>query len=289
MKVIDFSITPPISPFFDDYINPPAHLLGYAHLYGERIMSAMSYYQKPLEEFLGYLTAHNVHMAVIHATDNETRHQRKIPNEVVGELVQRYPDRFVGFAGVDPYKGMAAVKELQRSIVELGLRGLSLEPYEYDLPTNHKKYYPLYAKCAELGVPVSIHCSINFARGVKMSLSHPLYLDEVAVDFPELTLIASTPGWPWVAELMAVAWRHPNVYIKIAAMRPKYFAKQNTGWETLLHYGNTILKDRILFASAWPLISLEEAVSEVCALPLKDEVKEMWLYSNAAKLLGLES
>ncbi len=286
--ILDFGLTPPTQPFFDHYLQPPDYLKGYEHLYGPRIQEALTYYQGPFERFLDMLDRCGVRKAVISAKDVETRFGRKLPNEAVAELVARYPERFIGFAGVDPLKGMRAVHELQHAITDLGLRGLSLEPFEYQLPPNDKKYYPLYAKCAELGVPVALHCSLNFARGIRMEYGRPTYLDEVAVDFPELTLIASTPGWPWVAELVAVAWRNPNVYIKIAAMRPKYFAYPNTGWGPLLHYGNTVLQDRVLFASAWPLLPLERSIAEVRALPLKEAVVEKWLWNNGARLLGLE-
>lgn len=285
--VIDFALHPPVPPFFAEYLDPPDYLKGYEHLYADRIQEAMAYYDAPFDRFLDYLDQCGVRRAVISGKDTEVRHRRRLPNTAVADLVQRYPDRFSGFAGADPLKGMAAVRDLHFAVRELGLCGLSLEPFEYGLPPNDKKYYPLYAKCCELGVPVSIHCSTNFGRGVRLEYGRPTYLDEVAVDFPELTVIAMTPGWPWVPELVAVAWRNPNVYIKIAAVRPVYFATPNTGWGELLHYGNTVLQDRILFASAWPLLPLERTIAEVRALPLKETVREKWLWRNAARLLGL--
>jgi predicted TIM-barrel fold metal-dependent hydrolase len=108
------------------------------------------------------------------------------------------------------------------------------------------------------------------------------------VDFPELKIVGSTPGFPWVAELMAVAWRHPNVYISTSTVRPKYLGKPNSGYETMMQLGGSVLADKIMFASGWPMLSMKQGVDEVRYLPLRDEVKEKWLYHNAARLFGIE-
>ena len=151
---------------------------------------------------------------------------------------------------------------------------------------NDKRFYPLYSKCQELGVPVTIHTSINFSNDRSIDFGRPLYVDEVACDFPDLTIVANHGGWPWVNELVAVAWKHPNVYIEIGAVAPKYIGTPGTGWETLMHYGNTsLLSDRVLFATD-NMIPYRRAVEELQALPLKDQVKEAWLGGNAARLLS---
>lgn len=285
--VIDFAVTPPRAPFFDLFLNPPAYLEGYRHLYAEQLQTAMTMYNEPFDRFLSYLDRCGVSQAVVSGKDIETSHGRVVPNDAVARLVAEHPDRFIGFASADPGKGMTAVRDLSHAVTSLGLRGLALEPFEFGLPPNDKKYYPLYAKCCELGIPVSIHTSINFGMGLRMEPGRPTYLDEVAVDFPELTIIAMTAGWPWVSELVGVAWRNPNVYIQIAAVRPRYLAVPNTGWGELLHYGNTVLQDKILFASAWPLLPLDRSIAEVRELPLKPTVIEKWLWRNAARVLEL--
>jgi uncharacterized protein len=167
------------------------------------------------------------------------------------------------------------------------LKGLAMEPFEYHLRANDRRFYPLYSKCVELDIPVNLHCSINFSTMSRMDYGKPIYLDDVAVDFPELKIIAMTSGWPWVSELIGVAWRHPNVYIETAAVRPRYLAMPNTGWGELMHYGNTVIQDKILFSSSWPLLPIERTIQEIRELPLKGSVMDKWLYGNAARLLGL--
>jgi predicted TIM-barrel fold metal-dependent hydrolase len=270
------------------YRNPPKYLDGYKALYMKQMEDLLKHMRTSVGEFLNYLDTLGVTKAVIKAKDIETTYRRKLPNETVAELVRQYPDRLIGFAGVDPYKGMEAVRELEYAVRDLGLRGLAMEPFEYHLPANDRRFYPLYCKCVELDIPVNLHCSINFSTVSRMEYGRPLHLDDVAVDFPELKVVAMTPGWPWVGELVGVAWRHPNVYIETAAIRPKYMGMPNTGWSELLHYGNTVLQDKILFASSWPLLPIERTIREIRELPLKEVVVEKWLYRNAARLLALE-
>jgi len=205
----------------------------------------------------------------------------------VAEFVQQAPDRFVGMAAVDPHKGMQALRDLEYAHHELGMKVLCLEPWLHKINSNHKLYYPIYAKCVELGMPIWIHTSLNFVPQLAMDFGRPIYLDEVAGHFPELEVIAGHGGWPWVNEMMAVAWRHPNVHLDISAIRPRYIAKPDSGWETLVCYGNSLLQDRVLFGTAWPAQGFKESIQDIQALPLKDEVKKKWLGANAKRLLKI--
>jgi predicted TIM-barrel fold metal-dependent hydrolase len=141
----------------------------------------------------------------------------------------------------------------------------------------------------ELGIPVSVYCTMNYRTDFPMDLAHPLCLDEVARDFPEMTIIADCGGWPWVADMIGVARRNQNVYVNTSAHRPKYLATPGSGWEMLMQFGNTLLQDRIVFASGWSnyQIPLADVVAEMRALPLKDDVKEKWLYRNAARIFQI--
>jgi len=123
-----------------------------------------------------------------------------------------------------------------------------------------------------------------------MEVERPIYLDIVAQDFPELKMIAGHGGWPWVNEMVAVAWRNPNIYIDIASYLPKYIGMKGTGWEELIHFGNNVLQDRILFGSTWLFMgmSIKQLADEVMKLPLKEEVKHKWVYKNAATLFGIK-
>jgi uncharacterized protein len=225
---------------------------------------------------------------VVKAKDVETTFGIKASNEAVAEFCQSHGKRFIGFAGVDPNKGMTAVRELEFAVKELGMRGLNLQCFEHKLAINDKRMYPLYAKCIELGIPVNLHASTNFSTDCYMEHGRPILLDEVMVHLPELVVIASPPGWPWVHELIGVAWRHKNVHIGVAAVRPKYLDVPESGYGPLVQYGNSVLQDRILFGTSFPMQPIVRAVEEMNALPLKESVRKKWMYDNTARVLGLD-
>jgi predicted TIM-barrel fold metal-dependent hydrolase len=224
---------------------------------------------------------------VVKARDLETTFGFRVTNEDVAAFCRKHGKRYMGFAGVDPHKGITALRELEFAVKELGLCGLNLQCFEHKLRINDPKMYPLYAKCVELDIPVNIHCSINFSTATSMDYGRPIYLDDVMMHFPELRVCASPPGFPWVHELIGVAWRHPNVWIGLVAVRPKYLGVAGSGYEPLLQYGNTVLKNRIVFGSAYPMMPVERCLSEIEALPLKDNVRKLWTRDNAARFLGL--
>lgn len=220
--------------------------------------------------------------AVIAAADNESLGGAKIPNELIADLVRENPESFTGYAGVDPRKGMEAVREFEHAVRNLGLKGLSTDPFINQLLPTDPQYYPLYAKAVELGVPVFSHCSVNFDSRVVMDYGHPRHLDQVACHFPELILIARHGGWPWVLDMVAVAWRHENVYIEISGISPKYLHRD------LLTYADGLLRKKVLFGTSYPLQPFKRAVDEFLALPLREETQQAILYDNAAALLQLK-
>jgi hypothetical protein len=215
-------------------------------------------------------------------------HETFIPNELVAGLAERHPGRFIPFAGVDLLKGMEAVRELEHLVRDRGFRGLSLRPFMIGLAAGDRRYYPLYAKCVELGIPLSIHTSANWTTVSVNDLGHPRHLDAVAAHFPELQIIMSHAGYPWVLEAVLLAWKYPNVYLELAAHRPKYLAAPGTGWEPLLRFGQTTIKEKVLFGTGWFLLGRPPAqiLEEFRALPVADDVLELWLHGNAERLLG---
>jgi predicted TIM-barrel fold metal-dependent hydrolase len=240
-------------------------------------------------DFIKQLNNMGVEKAVIFNLDEETPSGiAGLPNDYYANIVKNYPDKFIGFAGIDPLKKMKAIREIERSY-KLGLRGVAVRPFMFGIPPHDAKMYPIYSKCVELGIPIWFHLSINYSTN-SMEVERPIYLDIVAQDFPELKIIAGHGGWPWVNELIAVAWKNQNIYIDIASYLPKYIGMKGTGWDSLIHYGNSILQDKILFGSTWLFMgtTIKKLADGVMALPLKDEVKKKWLYSNAARLLGIE-
>jgi len=207
-------------------------------------------------------------------------------HERTAEIVTQFPKKFIGVAVVNPHDGMKAVRELERAVKELGLKCLYATPFRFGIRANDKKFYPLYAKAVELNIPVFIYATMTYRTDFPMDIGHPVNIDEVAMDFPELRIVAGLGGWPWVPEMVGVARRHQNVYISTAGHRPKYFAVPGSGWEMLMQFGNTLLQDKVVFASSWWTYGLpiKQVVQEMRALPLKETVKEKWLYENAARL-----
>ena len=209
--------------------------------------------------------------------------------EHTASLANKFKGRFTPWVRISPHEGMAGIRKLEYGVKELGIRGFVVSPFREKIYVNDKKYYIFYAKCVELGLPMRAHTSMNYANDRPMDLGRPVYLDEVACDFPEMTIIAGLGGWPWVPELVGLARRHQNIYIDTAAHRPKYIARQGSGFEMLLHFGNTVLQDKILFASSWKTLSmpLKQVIQEMEELPLKDSVKRKWMYENAMRILKI--
>ncbi|MHB1128229.1 MAG: amidohydrolase family protein [Bacillota bacterium] len=129
----------------------------------------------------------------------------------------------------------------------------------------------------------------SYSSNASLDFGRPIYVDHVATKFPKLKIIAGHAGWPWINEMVAVAMRSKNIFIDISSFRPSYLAKAGTGWEMLLYFGSRVLQDQVVFGTEWSLLgfTLEGLIKEVRDLPLKEEVKEKWLYCNAARLFSL--
>jgi uncharacterized protein len=209
-------------------------------------------------------------------------------NAITSEVIRLFPDRVLGFAHVSAFDGMRAVRELERLVREEGFSGMCVDSLYDQVRASDARYYPLYAKCIELGIPVRVYTAMTYANDRPYDVGHPRELDRVAIDFPELKMIAGLAGWPWVNEMVGLLRRHPNLYCDTAAHRPRHFATKGSGWEMFMQFGNTLLQDKVMVGLSWNLLGLtmEEAIAEYLALPLKDSVKEKWLYSNARCFFG---
>jgi predicted TIM-barrel fold metal-dependent hydrolase len=237
------------------------------------------------------LDAADVRMALITGFDEaSTGGTTFIKNEHIAAVSERNPGRFIPFVGVDIIRSSAAVRDVEYWITKRGFKGLSLRPFMINFPADDRRYYPFYEKCVELGVPVSIHASANWTTSRPSDLGNPRHFDQVACDFPELKLILSHAGYPWVLEACLLAWKHPNVYLELGAHRPKYFTTPGAGWDALFTYGQSTIQDKVLFGTGAFLIGLPPAllVGEFRALPVKPEILEKWMWRNAAALLRLE-
>jgi len=283
--IIDFRMVPPIKEYIDpaEAIRrlPTSYMRGYLGTYEEAAMLV----EITVDDLIRTMGEGGVDKAVLQAEWAYGDYHKQ--NDAVYRIVNAHPDKFAaGYLCLNPLEDDDMAKIVEEEVKERGFKGVNIQPFSYRLRCNDKRFYPVYAKCQELGIPITIHCSINFSVDRTIDYGRPIYLDEVACDFPDLTIVANHGGWPWVTEMVAVAWKHPNVYIEIGAVSPKYIGMPGTGWEPLMVYGNSLLQDRVLFATDDMLLA-KRCVEELNALPLKDAVKEKWLGVNAARVLGL--
>lgn len=210
-------------------------------------------------------------------------------NSMVRRIHQEHPGRFFTLVTINPMDGMRGVRELERLVREEGAGGIRVSPLYTCIPANDRRYYPLYAKCVELDVPVRVYTSMTYANDRPYDLAHPRHLDDIAVDFPELRIIAGLAGWPWITDMVGLLRRHPNLYCDTAAHRPRYLAQPGSGWEQFMQFGNTLLQDKIMVGLSRYLFGcpFEELIQEYQQLPLKEKVIEKWLYGNAARFFRL--
>jgi len=211
-------------------------------------------------------------------------------NDEMAELVRDYPHRFIGLARISAFLGMRGVRELEHRVREQGFRALGVSALVDGIPASDRRFYPLYTKAADLDIPVRIYSSMNYANDRPYDLGHPRHLDQIAIDFPELTIIGGLGGWPWVNEMVALVRRHPKLHVDTSAHRAKYLGQAGSGWEMLMQFGNTLIQDKVLVGLSAGLVGQphETLIKEYLDLPLKDAVKEKWLYGNAARVFGLE-
>ena len=203
-----------------------------------------------------------------------------VSNDEVAAAVRRYPDRFIGQACVDPREVMPAVRELERAVTELGLRaGLKVEPFLWERVPTDPIFYPLYAKCAELGVPVTIQVG-NSGALFPSETGLPCWIDQIALDFPELTIIGGHMGWPWLDEMMALASKHANVYIDTSAHRPKNFLPQ------FLDFIRTWGQEKVLWGTGWPVLPFDRQRAEALALNLPEAATRKFLRENALRVFA---
>ncbi|MBW1709661.1 MAG: amidohydrolase [Deltaproteobacteria bacterium] len=204
-------------------------------------------------------------------------------------LAREFEGRIIPFFRSSPHEGMPNVKEFEDAVRKKGFKGLVVSGFRENLPSNHKKYYPFYAKCVELDVPARITTALHLYTDRPMGLCRPSHLDEIACDFPELTIVAGLGGWPWVPELVAVATRHRNVYIDLSCQRPENVKRDGSGYEVLIEHGNRWLQDQIIFASGWGTqgLPLKQIIRETEELTKNDTIKRKWMYENAARVLKI--
>ena len=213
---------------------------------------------------------------------------RRYSNEEVAKICAENSDILIPFASIDPAKGKIGVREAKRLTRDFGVRGFKFHPTYQGFFPNDRSAYPLYEAIETEGAIALFHTGqtgvgsgMRGGMGMRLKYSNPIHLDDVAVDFPDLKIIAAHPAFPWQEEALAVALHKPNVYIDLSGWSPKYFP------ETLVKHCNTLLKRKMLFGSDWPAITPDRWLSDFEKLDIKDEVRPLILKENARKLLAL--
>jgi uncharacterized protein len=223
-------------------------------------------------------------LAAVRCGDLNIRGSFELPYERVHQVCTRHPQRFSGLAGVDPFRGMQGLRDLEHAVKKLRFVGAHLYPHWFGLAPDHAKYYPYYAKCCELNIPIMMQVGHNlvYSRERRLpSVGRPICLDQVAIDFPELVLIGIHIGIPWTEEMISMCWKHENVYAAGDAYAPKHWPK------SFVHYSNTYGSHKVLFGTDWPVIDPERAVQEVEALALRPESKAKLMRDNALRVFRL--
>ena len=223
-------------------------------------------------------------LVAVRAGDLAVKGSFEIEYSRVAEVCVEHPERFSGLAGVDPFRGMAGIYQLQEAVEDLGFVGAHLYPHWFGLAPNDRRYYPYYAKCCELDIPIMMQVGHNliYSRERRLpSVGRPITLDEVAIDFPELKLIGIHIGVPWTEEMISMAWKHENIFIGVDAYAPKHWPPQ------IVHYLNSYGQDKVLFGTDWPVIDPERAMAEVNEMDLRPGAKAKLLRDNALKLFRL--
>ena len=240
-----------------------------------------------VEEHLAIMDEAGVDLALvpaIKAGDARVRDSWAVPYARVAEICDRHPDRFRGLAGVDPTLGMAGLRELETGVREHGFVGAHLYPHWFELAPDHARYYPIYAKCCELDVPIMMqvgHCLSYGTSRTFPNVGRPQTLDTVACDFPELKLIGIHLGYPWTDEMISVAYKHRNVYIAGDAYAPRHWPAE------FRRFADSWGQDKVLFGTDFPIIDPRRAMREIEELGMRPEPMAKLLGRNAEGLFRL--
>jgi predicted TIM-barrel fold metal-dependent hydrolase len=227
--------------------------------------------------------------AVIFTVDAEAATgQTALSNEEIADLAAQHPDVLIPFGSIDPARGVAGIRTARRLVESHGVRGFKFHPSLQDFLPNDRAVYPLYEELEGLGVPALFHtgqtgigAGLPGGRGIKLRYSDPMLLDDVAADFPGLTIIMAHPSVPWQDAAISVATHKANVYIDLSGWSPKYFPPQ------LVRAANGLLKQKVLFGSDYPLLRPERWISDFAELEIKDEVRPLIMKDNAVRALKL--
>lgn len=232
----------------------------------------------PIDLTLGAMDAAGVDVAIVSAWHGPEG--VLISNDEVAEVVRAAPGRFAGAAAVDLRDPVGAVRELRRCVEDLGFVALRAIPWLWGWPPNDRRYYPLYVACVELGIPFCTQ--VGHTGPLRTSeTGRPIpYIDDIALDVPELTIVGGHIGYPWTDEMLALARKHENVWIDTSAYTAKRYPAALVD-----ELGRT--RHKVLFGSNFPMITPERCLEDLGALDLGDAQRERFLSGNATSVFRL--
>jgi predicted TIM-barrel fold metal-dependent hydrolase len=242
-----------------------------------------------VEEMAAYYEERDIFGVLLAENWESTSGIAPISNDFIAGIVRTYPKQFIGFCSVDPWQGRKAVDEVRRASEELGLRGVKFHPGLQEFFPSDPRARPIFEECARLKMTVLIHtgmtgfgAGIPGGAGIKTKYCAPIpYIDDLAAELPELTIIMAHPAFPWVDEQLAVLVHKGNVFMDISGWSPKYFQP------LLIQYANTLIQDKVMFGSDHPIMTPDRWLADFAAAPFRDEVREKILWKNANRILGL--
>jgi predicted TIM-barrel fold metal-dependent hydrolase len=278
----------------DVHVHAEVSSSGRASLSGELAEAADAYFRiagthRPtLPEIAAYYRERRLACVVFSVDAEAASGTPPVPNEEVAQAAADNPDVIIPFASIDPARGRAGARQARRLVTGYGVRGFKFHPSVQAFYPNDRLAYPLYEVIEELRVPAVFHtgqtgigAGAPGGGGIRLKYSNPMFVDDVAADFPGLAIILAHPSFPWQDEALAVATHKPLVHIDLSGWSPKYFPPQ------LVQYANSLLQDKVLFGSDFPMLTPDRWLADFAKLPIKPEVVPKILKLNASRLLGL--
>lgn len=235
--------------------------------------------EPPLEATIAAMDEAGVAKGLICSWQNA--HEVLISNEEVASFIDKYPDRFVGIASVPLNKPMKAIKELRTWVKDFGFKGLRIIQWLWNLPPTHAYYYPLFVECIHLDIPVCFQVG-HTGPLMPSEVGRPIpYIDQVALDFPELKIVCGHIGYPWTTEMIAVATKHPNVYIDTSAYSANRYPSELVDY--MKHHG----QNKVLFGTNFPMITPAKCLAALPTLGLSKTIQDKFLFQNVERIFRL--
>lgn len=276
--IVDFRLRPPVGGFLDTLMYSAGERRdGFTRTVGFEPSPAAQ--QQSMELLLQEMDAAGVHKGVVVGRLAGTL--GSVPNADVQRIVAEHPGRFIGAASIDPTSRQGACATIDQALRD-GFKLINIEPGSYPVPmyADDRRLYPIYAHCEDVGVPVIM--MVGGTAGPDLSYSDPIRTDRVLADFPQLKVVVAHGGWPWVNEILHIAFRRTNLYLS-----PDMYFSRMPGWEEYVKAADSFLADRMLYASSFPFCPVKDYKTWFERLPIKPENLAKVMGGNACRLLGL--